>query len=157
MSEPFYKNGLNFGCKRCSFCCGHSPGFVYLSKRDLTMLCEFKKMSVADFVESYCRWANYYSGKQVLALKEQKNYDCIMWNSGCSCYPARPVQCSTWPFWSWIVESKSSWDDCAKDCPGMNNGRLLSFEEIEENRKAYEENKPITKEEVLTLIKTGGL
>lgn len=154
MDEKFYKDGLHFSCVRCSFCCGHSPGFVYLSKRDLTELCKFKKLSVKEFVEEYCRFADYYYGTQVLALKEQKNYDCILWQNGCSCYEARPVQCSTWPFWSWIIESKQSWEECGKGCPGINKGNLISFEQIEKNRIAYENNKPLHKEEVEELIKS---
>lgn len=154
MDEKFYKDGLHFSCARCSFCCGHSPGFVYLSKRDLTELCKFKKLSVKKFVEEYCRFADYYYGTQVLALKEQKNYDCILWQNGCSCYEARPVQCSTWPFWSWIIESKQSWEECGKECPGINKGNLISFEQIEKNRIAYENNKPLHKEEVEELIKS---
>lgn len=154
MDEKFYKDGLHFSCARCSFCCGHSPGFVYLSKRDLTELCKFKKLSVKEFVEEYCRFAEYYYGTQVLALKEQKNYDCILWQNGCSCYEARPVQCSTWPFWSWIIESKQSWEECGKECPGINKGNLISFEQIEKNRIAYENNKPLHKEEVEELIKS---
>lgn len=154
MDEKFYKDGLHFSCTRCSFCCGHSPGFVYLSKRDLTELCKFKKLSVKEFVEEYCRFADYYYGTQVLALKEQKNYDCILWQNGCSCYEARPVQCSTWPFWSWIIESKQSWEECGKECPGINKGNLIPFEQIEKNRIAYENNKPLHKEEVEELIKS---
>ena len=150
--EVFYSKGLHFECQRCSFCCGHSPGFVYLSLRDLKALCLAKKMTVKAFVEEYCRWADWYTGSQVLALKEQKNYDCILWNKGCSCYEARPVQCSTWPFWSWMVETKESWEECAKECPGMNKGRLWSFEEIESNRLAYEKNTPLHREEVFKLI-----
>lgn len=145
--EKFYKNGLNFSCARCSFCCGHSPGFVYLSHKDLGNLCNFFNMKPVDFVQKYCRWVDYYEGKTVLALLEQKNYDCILWNKGCTAYEGRPVQCRTWPFWSWMIKSKEMWDECAKECPGMNKGRLWSFEEIEENRTAYEENKPITIEE----------
>lgn len=34
----------------------------------------------------------------------------------------------------------------------MNNGKLWSFEEIEENRKNYDSNKPLTKQQVLQLI-----
>ena len=153
MVEPFYKEtGLNFECQRCSFCCGHSPGFVYLSERDLLELCQYKKMSVREFVRVYCRWADWYYGTQVLALKEQKNYDCILWENGCSCYPARPVQCAAWPFWSWIVESKESWEKCGKECPGIGKGKLFTFDEIEKNRIAYEENKPLHREEVEKLI-----
>ena len=152
-NTPFYKNGLNFECQRCSFCCGHSPGFVYLSKRDLFALCEFFKMTIKDFVAKYCRWANYYGGTTVLSLLEKKNYDCILWDSGCTAYQARPVQCSTYPFWEWMLEEKSMWDDCAKDCPGMNCGHHWIFEEIEENRRKYVANIPLKKEEVEELIK----
>lgn len=150
--KNFYRDGLHFECQRCSFCCGHSPGFVYLSRRDLDALCAYKRMSVREFVQTYCRWADYYYGTQVLALKEKRNYDCILWNSGCSCYETRPVQCSTWPFWSWMVETRESWQECAKECPGMNKGRLWTYEEIEKNRRAYEDNKPLHKEEVIELM-----
>ena len=147
--KDFYKEGLKFTCKQCSMCCGHSPGFVYLSKIDLDKLCNFLKMSGKDFAKKYCRWAGYYEGKEVLALKEMKNYNCILWNNGCSAYEARPVQCATWPFWTWMIENKDSWNECAKDCQGMNKGRLWSKEEIEENSKKYTENIPLEKEEFI--------
>lgn len=152
-SEDFYKKGLRFECQRCSFCCGHSPGFVYLSKRDLMTLCDFFKMSVKDFVEKYCRWADYYYGTQVLALLEKKNYDCILWNNGCSAYEARPVQCSTYPFWSWMIKDEQTWNECAADCPGMNKGKVWPVEEIEKCKKAYVENTPLHREDVEELIK----
>lgn len=148
MEEPFYKNGLKFSCQRCSFCCGHSPGFVYLSKKDLLALCDFFKICVKDFVKKYCRWADYYEGKTVLALIEKKNYDCILWNKGCSAYSARPLQCSTYPFWSWIVQDRKTWDEIAKECPGMNVGQIWDAEFIEKTKSEYEKNVPITKEEV---------
>lgn len=152
-NEKFYKNGLKFECQRCSFCCGHSPGFVYLSKRDLMTLCEHFNMTVTAFVEKYCRWADYYYGEQVLALLEKKNYDCILWDNGCSAYVARPVQCSTYPFWAWMVKDEQMWNECAQDCPGMNKGMLHSYEEIEETRKKYVENIPLRKEEVEEIMK----
>ena len=46
MCDKFYKDGLKFECQRCSFCCGHSPGFVYLSQRDLTVLCEHFNLKI---------------------------------------------------------------------------------------------------------------
>lgn len=152
-TDCFYANGLNFECQRCSFCCGHSPGFVYLSKRDLKALCNFFDLCAKDFIAKYCRWADYYYGTKVLALLEKKNYDCILWENGCSAYSARPVQCSTYPFWSWMVKDKNVWNDCAKECPGMNKGKLWSCEEIEKNRRAYIDNQPLHKEEVEEIIK----
>ncbi len=146
--DCFYKDGLNFSCARCSFCCGHSPGYVYLSKRDLDELCKFFNLSVKEFVQKYCRWADYYYGQTVLALLEKKNYDCILWDNGCTAYQARPIQCSTYPFWSWMIKDKQTWDECAQECPGMNQGKLWSYEEILQNKNSYDENKPLTKEEV---------
>ena len=115
-------------------------------------LCEHFKMSVKDFVEKYCRWADYYYGTQVLSLQEKKNYDCILWDSGCSAYEARPIQCSTYPFWSWMIADEKTWNECAAECPGMNKGRLWPVEEIEANKKAYVENEPLHREEVEKLI-----
>ena len=132
MSEKFYKDGLNFECQRCSFCCGHSPGFVYLSQRDLNVLCNHFQMKIKDFVEKYCRWADYYYGTKVLALQEKKNYDCILWKNGCSAYQARPVQCSTYPFWDYLLSDKALFYAEKEVCPGVGEGELHSEKEIKE-------------------------
>lgn len=145
----FYDDGLHFSCQRCSNCCRIDPGFVYLSRADLTKLCQRFNLTVKDFVSVYCRWVQYYDNTEVLCLKERSNYDCILWNNGCTAYEARPVQCSTYPFWSWILEDEGQWKTCSEDCPGIDNGRLWTKAEIEEQRKRYEQNLPIHKSELL--------
>ncbi|MCF0241917.1 MAG: YkgJ family cysteine cluster protein [Treponema sp.] len=147
MCEKFYKDGLHFECQRCSYCCGHSPGFVYLSLKDLDLLCSYFQMERSEFIEKYCRWVNYYQGKTVLSLQEKKNYDCILWGEGCTCYEARPVQCRTYPFWSWMIKDKEMWEECAENCPGMNKGKIWTYEEIELQRHEYDANFPLEKEE----------
>lgn len=92
----------------------------------------------------YCRKAPYYGGKTVLALREKTNYDCIFWNNGCTVYKDRPIQCSTYPFWSWILKDQESWNDVKLGCPGINNGKLWKKSEILKKLKMYEENEPIT-------------
>lgn len=145
--ENFYDEGLNFSCKRCSFCCGNSPMYVYLSERDLKILAEHYELSEDDFINKYCRWVMYYGGVEVLALLQEKNYDCVMWSKGCSAYEARPVQCSTYPFWSWMIKDEKIWNECAEDCPGMNSGKLWTKAEIDEQKKLFEENPPLKKDE----------
>ena len=51
-----------------------------------------------------------------------------------------------------MIEDRKTWDECAQECPGMNKGRLWTFEEIEKNRKQYENNKPLYREEVEKLM-----
>ncbi|MCI7037390.1 MAG: hypothetical protein MSA27_09565, partial [Spirochaetia bacterium] len=50
-------------------------------------------------------------------------------------------------FWSWIVADKESWDDCAKNCPGMNQGKSWAKEFIDQEKTKYDENTPLSKEE----------
>ncbi len=145
----FYDNGLHFECNRCSDCCRLSPGVVYLSMEDLTNLSACFKISNEEFVKKYCRWVMYYDGKEVLSLQETKAYDCILWSKdGCTAYGYRPVQCSTYPFWSWMLASKRDWDDCEKDCPGINKGKLWSVEEIEKQKALYDSIRPVHKSDL---------
>ncbi len=48
-------------------------------------------------------------------------------------YEARPIQCSTYPFWSSIVSSESAWESEAIDCPGIGKGRLRKREDVEDS------------------------
>lgn len=109
-------------------------------------------MDIRNFIEKYCRWVDYYYGETVLALLEKKNYDCIFWENGCSVYEARPVQCSTYPFWAWMLKDRATWNERANECPGMNKGKSWTFEEIEKNKNAYVKNLPLKKEDVEKLI-----
>ncbi len=148
----FYDQGLRFSCNRCSDCCRLSPGVVYLSASDLSSLCHQFSLSEGEFVSMYCRFLTYYDGSEVLALKERKNYDCILWKEGegCTAYASRPIQCSTYPFWSWIIESEESWTACASDCPGINakDGRIWKKDEIEKNRNAYDSIEPVKRSQI---------
>ncbi len=152
MSECFFAKGLSFSCKQCSHCCRHEPGFVYLSKNDLTNILQSFNLNISEFIQKYCRWVNYYDGSEVLCLQEKDNYDCIMWDNGCSVYSQRPVQCRTYPFWNFLLESKQNWDEEAKECPGINTGKLHNFDEIMRAQNEYSRNVPITKEQLKSLF-----
>ena len=143
-----YDEGLRFTCCRCSNCCRLEPGFVYVSRSDLTKLCRRFNLSEQAFISTYCRWAPYYGGDEVLCLKETTTYDCILWKDGCIAYDARPVQCVTYPFWTWLLQDTEAWETCAHGCPGMNTGRLWTRDEIERQERAYRENEPLRRHEV---------
>ncbi len=143
MCDTFYSDGLNFSCKQCSGCCRHDPGFVYLSQIDLENLCTSLKLSESDFIQNYCRVVPYYDGTEVLCLQEKSNYDCIFWNEGCEVYTARPIQCSTYPFWTFLLKSKATWDAESASCPGINSGKLLKKSEICDRMELYKNNRPL--------------
>jgi Fe-S-cluster containining protein len=129
---PFYASGLKFSCRRCSSCCRYDAGYVFLSENDLKKLTVTLKMDRNSFIKAYCRWVkDSQNGNEVLSLKEKSNKDCILWDSGCLVYMARPVQCSAFPFWKSIVASTQAWQIAASGCPGMNTGKLHSEKMID--------------------------
>ena len=48
----------------------------------------------------------------------------------CAIYDARPLMCRTWPFWPRLIESEAAWNEAARHCPGMNEGKLWTAGEI---------------------------
>ncbi|MDR2542748.1 MAG: YkgJ family cysteine cluster protein [Treponema sp.] len=132
MDEPFYVSGLKFSCKRCSVCCRHDAGFVFLSESDLDKLTAALKMDKDKVIKMYCRWVKDWKGEETLSLKEKQNKDCILWDGGCSVYNERPLQCINFPFWESILSSSKSWKITALDCPGINTGKLHTKEMIDE-------------------------
>jgi Fe-S-cluster containining protein len=74
----------------------------------------------------------YVNGVYRLSLKEKDNYDCIFWrDGGCTVYDARPLQCSTYPFWEDNLRDAESWNRLEESCPGINKGQLHPREEID--------------------------
>jgi Fe-S-cluster containining protein len=132
---PFYTGGLNFTCKRCSSCCRYDSGFVFLSENDMEKLIAQLKMDRNAFIKKYCRWVTDVNGNEVLSLMEKPNKDCILWDSACTVYSARPVQCMTFPFWKSILSSAEAWAVAASGCPGMNSGETHSGKTIGEYLK----------------------
>jgi len=131
MQKIFYSSGLRFECTRCSRCCRHTPGYVFLSQADLGRLAAAVSLSGPEFRRRYCRIVDLGLARR-LSLREKPNLDCILWeNGGCSVYEARPVQCRSFPFWSACVASEEQWLLHSKSCPGMGQGAVHSRAEIE--------------------------
>lgn len=131
-ASPFYARGLRFSCTRCSHCCRHEPGYVFLSRKDLRDLVAITGVAEPDFLGLYCVRVQIGELPR-LSLREKPNFDCIFWEEGgCSVYEGRPLQCRSYPFWASNVDSEESWKRTARDCPGIGKGRLYSRREIEQ-------------------------
>jgi len=130
--NQFYSRGLNFSCTRCSACCRHESGYVFLSEKDLSALLVNQNMGRKEFIKKYCRWIPAPEpGKEQLSLKEKRNLDCTFWKDGCTVYDSRPLQCRSFPFWEWVLSSKNNWKQMASECPGIDKGTLHSRDSIE--------------------------
>ena len=143
MSKEFWHSGLRFSCQQCSDCCRHAPGFVFLSKLDLKKLILFLKLDFSLFYSKYLKQVDIGTGIS-LSLIEKPNHDCIFWEAGgCTIYPARPIQCNTYPFWESIIENEEKWKAEATDCPGIETGSLKDRSSIEDSLWRRRRNKPI--------------
>jgi len=119
-----YRDGLRFSCTRCSRCCRHTPGYVFLSERDLERIARALGLDTVETRRRYCRAVRIGAFSRV-SLKEKPNLDCILWeDGGCSIYSSRPLQCRSFPFWSSNLASRESWEEQAASCPGIGRGRM---------------------------------
>ena len=135
MAKPkWYQDGLRFTCIKCGNCCTGDPGYVWVTKEEIRRIAEFQKSPDGKMDAQHLRRAGLrYS------LTEHDNGDCCFLGGaggdrGCTIYPVRPLQCRTWPFWTGNLRSQAVWDEAAERCPGMNNGMLHTFVQIERIR-----------------------
>jgi len=143
--KEYFKNGLHFSCTRCSMCCRHDPGYVFLSEKDLTHLTDHFSMDRETFIATYCRTINV-GGFSRISLSEQSNYDCVFWRNGaCQVYESRPLQCRSYPFWDAHLDSQESWDEAATSCPGIGIGKLHTREEIIHWLHARRQEPPVSR------------
>ena len=151
-TEPWYAQGLQFTCSQCGNCCTGGPGYVWISREEITRLATYLDTTPQAVVEKYCRKIN---GQ--FSLNEYRNaagnYDCVFLKEEkvvgtsptgertihtrrqCTVYGVRPLQCRTWPFWPENLTNKRTWDHAAKRCHGMNHGhRHFTRDQIESIR-----------------------
>jgi Fe-S-cluster containining protein len=147
--DPWYSGGLSFSCTMCGNCCSGSSGSVRFSKEEAAAKADELQIDVDKFYELYTRRRgrgskSYQELKEVKSPVNGEDRDCIFLDRKkipgkaiCSLYQSRPLQCKTWPFWSEILESKSTWEDAKRGydgCPGLGRGQLFPVEEIERQR-----------------------
>jgi uncharacterized protein len=124
---PWYRDGLAFTCTRCGACCTGAPGYVWVTPEEIERLADFRGLSVREFAAKFVRRVGHRH-----SLIERPGGDCIFWDktAGCTVYPARPVQCQTWPFWPENVEAPEEWDRVRSVCPGSGKGQVYSVDLI---------------------------
>ncbi|MBR4986851.1 MAG: YkgJ family cysteine cluster protein [Proteobacteria bacterium] len=126
----FWKNGLRFSCLRCGKCCCGEPGIVYFNPSEFDRLVAHlektrgltREVIIRDYMRPHL--------DSYTARDDFPDGHCIFFDNGCTVYEVRPSQCRDFPFWKCNLHSKEDWDETAQNCPGMNQGKLWSAEEI---------------------------
>ncbi len=130
---PWYFCGLHFECVQCGQCCsGPNEGYIWVTKTEAGLIADFLKITVEQLTDKYLRRVGF----RKTIIEEPSSKDCIFLRNqgeakGCLIYPVRPSQCRIWPFWPSNLTNPDAWNSAACRCPGINRGRLYSFEEIE--------------------------
>lgn len=134
--EPWYANGLNFGCTGCGACCTGSPGYIWVNEEEILAISNHLGLSVQEFGRKYLRKVN---GR--FSLTERRvSYDCIfLKEKKCTIYEVRPLQCRTYPWWPEMLSSEEEWLKGAHTCEGIcKEAPLVPLETIEKEKKKQE-------------------
>jgi len=133
--DKWYMGGLRFSCTQCGNCCTGAPGYVWLTREEISRIARHLGRDDDWLPNEMLRRVGFkYS------LTEKANGDCVFLIStgnshrGCAIYPVRPLQCRTWPFWSINLKSPAAWAEASRKCPGVNTGKFYDFADIEEIR-----------------------
>ena len=133
----WYIAGLHFECQECGGCCsGPGEGYIWVTKPEIEIIADFLKLTVGRLRQKYLKRV----GLRTTIIEHRTTKDCIFLQDStgqkrCMIYPVRPSQCRSWPFWSNNLTSANAWNKAAQKCPGINRGRLYSFEEIEKIKR----------------------
>ncbi len=136
MTALWFQEGLKFKCTGCGGCCTGTPGYVYLSEREVLALAEHKGLPLDEFKERFTRDV----GGSLALIDAPGTHDCVfLKDKACQVYEARPVQCRTFPWWIHNLRSEEDWLEAGKSCEGINHpdAPTVPFEQIEAECLTY--------------------
>jgi len=103
---------------------------------EIERIAEHLKLTPDEMRRKYLRRV----GLRTSIIEDPASRDCIFLQDRggtkqCVIYSVRPSQCRTWPFWPENLLGPDTWNRAATRCPGINRGRLYTYDEIERIRK----------------------
>lgn len=111
------KSSLPFDCTACGKCC-KTKGQVYMTPEEHTHAAELLGISKEEFIQQYASHTleDETNGELWLRLVDRSahsdDHGCVFLqeDNTCRIYEARPIQCSTYPFWPNILSSEQAWN-----------------------------------------------
>ncbi len=127
---------IKFECQQCGHCCQGEPGYVFISPEDIRRISIYLRLKPKLFLERYARRVNL-PWRCEYSLNEFDDGRCVFFDNGCKIYPARPVQCSTFPFWPPYLKNVEEFQKLVRNCPGYGQGKSYNEDEIFEICNVY--------------------
>jgi Fe-S-cluster containining protein len=135
--NKWYIGGLHFECRQCGKCCsGPQEGVIWISRPEIQLLAERLNLSVSELRKKLLKRIGFrFSIRENSCSKDCAFLANLNGFKGCTIYDVRPMQCRNWPFWPANLTGPDDWNTAAVKCPGINKGRLYTFDEIEKIKK----------------------
>lgn len=117
LPDPFWKEGLKFGCTGCGRCC-QNEGDVWLDSEEFAALVRSLHLPAKTVLSTYVEdvmsgWVKLKDKKMASSSHVDTRDQCVFLSedgSSCTIYESRPVQCRTYPYWPRLMSSKEEWD-----------------------------------------------
>ncbi|CAB9497792.1 Pfam:UPF0153 [Seminavis robusta] len=126
-------SSLPFECTGCGKCC-KTKGNVYMTPEEHQQAADLLDMSKQEFIQHYAshtlledsttnpgeeeermwiRLRDHSTTTTTTTTNKDHQHGCIFLqdDNTCRIYDARPIQCSTYPFWPNILASQQAWND----------------------------------------------
>ncbi|MFH1807737.1 MAG: YkgJ family cysteine cluster protein [Pseudomonadota bacterium] len=125
----YHEKPLRFECTGCGDCCIGRPGdYVALRPGEADRIAAFLGLELDALKQQFLVRLT----EQVLGVRLRDEGPCVFLDDAkrCRIYPARPLQCRTYPFWREILISEDAWNDEQSRCEGIHRGPDLAAEEV---------------------------
>ena len=131
-TQPFHRrDALRFECTGCGECCrGGGDYHVFVTYSEAKRMCSHLGLSWSWFQRRYL--ARLEDGTAVLASRADDRCVFLDRDGRCRVYGARPVQCSTYPFWPEVLATAKTWRREARRCEGIGRGAVVPLRLIED-------------------------
>jgi len=121
---------LRFHCTGCGKCCTGDPArhYVEVSRAEQKRIYTRLGLAPALFRRRYLETAA--DDSEGIRLLENGRCPFLNDREQCDIYDIRPNQCMTYPFWPELVADPSQWTLEKQRCEGIDQGPVISIEEI---------------------------
>jgi len=127
-------SSFSFECQRCGTCCrGHANG-IPLFITDMQRLSRYLGYSVEQFLLKFCSFRllqNREGRLPILLLRQQQDQCPFLRQSICMVHRHKPYLCRNAPVVSVLFENAHLMRAFKEKCPGFNQGKVISAEEIQ--------------------------